>query len=257
MTEYGFEIAQRGVDIQKAAEWQKVASSKWAYLPIKAQGYFSLGDAQDFGDHATIFEHDFGYLSPFLIFVRERGAGWTIDRFKNIYNDPTRLYAANGFAAYDCYWVLFDYNLDQPPPQDFGKSGSFDHTGSNDEGIKALQTDAYVRPGEIESQDYRDFSFNTGAKNMSVHLAGSQTISNSGSSDPNDYIIHIHHNLGYLATYLGFQYNDSTTNVPGSIQTLNNVVTDDTNILSIRGAQAVLIGKIYYIILKEPFALAL
>jgi hypothetical protein len=121
----------------------------------------------------------------------------------------------------------------------------------------------------VESKDMRDYSLNTEAKAMSIHMMG------KARPDPaNSYYAQIVHKLGYMPTFMvwrlgkwGYYMDSNEVYQPYGYQDSvmlgkDYISTDmpafsfaDTSDISFRGVQSIITDYVAYVILKDPLVI--
>lgn len=251
----GFRTVKAGANAARASADDIIATSEWPTLNILAEGYFSVPPDAGYTNLHTVFEHNLGYYAPFMVFNYHRdptqfvGAIYDdankIVREGGIANTRNKLISYNGDAQ--GYYILFDYNLERPFSTDRNiYSPSTNRSGNS--GIKILSDKRSGRG--MESGMLEDYNINTNGRSMTIHMNGVKRVDAS-----TNYMFSLRHNLGYLPSYLLFMQDDITLSNEEFIYPLGNVVTATRSTLDIRGAQSIIIGNVYYAILKEPVGL--
>lgn len=236
----GFRTVKAGASAARPSANEVIATSEWPTMNIVSQGTFSASDD-------VIYEHNLGYFSPFMIFAPPydfTSFTWGTDPSKyerslEALNSRQQLLNRGSSG----YYILFDYNLEKPLAID---KNIYSPTKNRDDkkGVKILR-DKHSSRG-MESPNIEDYLINTAGKSISVHMSGKIAL------DPNNNLTVIRHGLGYLPSYLIFNLS-GYPGYPDAIGGSNGIASADRTKISIRGAQAVILGDLYYVILKEPF----
>lgn len=241
----GFRTVKAGANAARPSADEIIATSEWPTLNILSTGRFSPSDT-------VIYEHNLGYFSPFMIFTPPYDYNTftaTTDRSKMERGNYSISFISNTRekllnSGVEGFYILFDYNLEAPFSLD---KNIYTPTRNRDDkkGIKILGSKHSSRG--IESPNLEDYSINTGGKSITIHINGKAKI------DANNQLTTIRHSLGYLPSYMMFQ-EDGYPGAPPGIRISDALTTADRLTITVRGAQAVIIGDLYYLIMKEPFS---
>lgn len=238
MPRNGVQVSQGGINVEDAADYELALSSEWPLLKVLHTGnitydaalnIYCTSDALiqgDFSGENIIYRHGLGYMCPFILIPQD--------------TDGTANSKLTAPVLY--HYILFDHDVTETVPRQ-AKSATPAATGSSAYGVETLGDGK-----RINSTDMRDFSVNTKARPMQIHMGG--TLHPDGLGTP----ITVEHDLGYLPTYLFFQgsfigkYNDTLHGVEKGAA----VATATSSTITFQGAQAILSDPVYYLILKDP-----
>lgn len=277
MTEYGVQISQEGVPIGRGGDFQKVIDHRWPYLDIaleKRDAFVRTGFGPTQGYWLVeIAEHNLGYIPAVrfreLSFSSNPSGGppdYDIIRPK-VVATKNKVYLrglwTSGFATYTTMELSYSltvfacdittnvqYPIETPAPAPRSSAGKY--------GIKVLD---YDQVGiDMRSTEMSHYALNSNAKALAIQQTGLyQTNAAEG------YAVIVNHGLVYPPTYLIARYEDPSDWVsaypnplPGDdyIYPLNDdligVSSNSGTTLTIAGAQAAIIGKFAYVILKDP-----
>jgi len=233
----GLKIVQRGIDVSQAADYQTVLDSRW---PLVQYIDHLIDITLPSSSTMIVYTHNLGY-APGWEFYPDGGD------VSSGYTDQTNFYTTDtGLSQHiQGRLRLYLHDFHVPYKSDSITISPDTETHNQDTGMKIVDTNE--GSGSMRSSDYNDFSLNTNAKALSLHMVGNQAInSTTGFAD-------IVHSLGYLPTFMAWQ-SDSTAS---RISQINTFSFANTINLSFRGAQAVLTGYVAYLILKDPVVLGL
>lgn len=252
----GFSVVQSGSDVKTAPDYEYVATTRWPILQVIKESKFVLTPGGEF--KALIHQHNLDYYTPFILLVKRPDGSYSSPRPPSFLGESSTLspnivkihrdglyYDSESITTdIDIYYYIFDYNLEEN--FDAGAIGVSDtrSTAESHYGIQSPNFDKTdsLRPGNLD----RD-NVNTKGRPLSVHK--NNRFFAPGTTTP----IIIDHNLGYLPTYLFYK------ELPGGgLYSESGVrILANNNSLTFRGAQSVLSGHYYYLIAKEPLALAI
>ncbi len=259
-------ITQRGTDIERAADYQTVLDSRWplleiwqekqidvTFIPVAVNGTF---------DTQLLFSHDIGSLPGWEFYqdtsvvdaayasaLSDYGIVVTKDAVyaENFWvtGDPTVRYRLKGMLRLYLTDFTNTYKADTltiaPEPTKHG-DGS---------GLKIVEQNTVG--ASMRKSDYINFSLNTDAKAMSIHMMGSQ------APDGTTHYVDLTHGLGYLPTFMAWQISlgvSPTLSTKQIITAVDVASFANTTTLSLRGVQSTLTNTVAYLILKDPLVIA-
>lgn len=242
---YGVEIAQGGVDVTQAADYQKVLDSRWEFMEIAMEYQYNIAPGNP-GFPVKLFDHNLGHLPAFtqtqpVVFGVARATIVADDTsfyvFPDFVNTPVgflRIYTCDITAEY------------QAPIETVSGSGF----SVSPDGIKILRQNT----NDINSTNPSDFSVSTNARPLSIHLHGIRAVNPSNSH------LLFTHNVGYPPTYFVTPVGPFGTHLPqNTIKGLTETfgfATANSYQIDIRGAQSGLAGNYAVMILKDPIEVA-
>ena len=276
---YGIVISQQGLDVDRAADYQKVLDSRWKFLNIAVEKTIDVTISVTSGANGfytfPIYEHKLGFLPAFEFFVSS-ATKETNGQTNVLYNgylsahgliraDSQKLYCtvfySDGYPvemrlvgklrifALD---ILTEYQAPQipvtttqpSPPSRYG----------------AKFVDLNLGTTDIEDEGMYGFTLNTRGKQMSIHKHG--TVRASGG------LLTVVHNTGYPPSYMvcymeeragwtGFyKYPHIEDVVVGGLTTSYYLATPTATDITFKGIQSTIQGRFGYIILKDPVEIA-
>lgn len=230
----GIKVAQQGIDVSSAADYQLVISSLWPQLSIIAQGAFNI--AANSATPAPIVSHGLGYLPIFVVFQTggtfgnsggnaNLGASWT--NFPPISVDTNNLFVSStlGADSFQGYYYIFKQDITATVNPTFNLPQQSGSGSASKLGIRVTK----------KNQTQPDSS--SGLHPLIIHQAGSLNTT-SGAV--------ITHNLGYFPIF--FLY--SVSNNTASLQAYRAIAT--TVNISLSGVQAALPTTVNYVVFKDP-----
>lgn len=276
----GIQIAQQGVPIDDAADYQLVLDSRWPLLEIYIEKEIDVTlpvppnspDTSAFAMYYTyeLLTHDLGfppawefYVDPDVplsdpvtfdsVIIRVTNKRVFVERLVFLDGSTgapsspsdTTFHVKGKVLIYKNN-ILNEYQSTAFTPEGRGIQER------NRYGVKVLTEETAATA--MSDDDYRNFALNTEAKAMGIHKTG-LTVANAATSN----IATIQHGLGYLPTFMIYQYiaDPDYGVLSGGIEEprLEGVRADTraTNTtLTFRGVQAALVGTYAYLIFKDP-----
>lgn len=269
----GLRVSQAGIDVNRAADYQKTMDERW---PVVDHIFMGIVDIQalrtdspgvlnnSFGTiaHIPVFRHGLGFLPAFrvkMISYSTSNISSTI-RNSSFFADDQFIYIemfkSSGVSITNFKFFLSvisrDCTLEYQAPIDIITARQ--QTRPSEYGLKVLQ------PGggfNIDDKNKSRFVFNTNGKSMQIQQTGMRS---AGPTSVPTYTLSIDHRLGYPPTYyLAKVYTHSGSANPSAskrvIEALGpgtGVATSDGVRMNVVGAQAALTGDFMFIILKDP-----
>lgn len=274
MGKYGVKVSQQGIDISRAADYQKVLDSDWKFLDIYDE--IDVDITFDFSTQPTgfyllpLYIHSLNYVAGFEFFPSTQSkttAGFmTMDKNtilqylrgdkRGIYFliNPSltagrlvgklRVFTINILEEYTAPTVYKFTTAVQPP----GRYG-------------AKFIDKHQGVGNIDSEDMEPFTLNTRGKQISIHKHG--LVMANGT-------VVVKHDIGYPPSYLICKVdsaaewssfyarpNYDSDLVAGPLLSSFYLAQQlDKDTLSFRGVQVTLSGYYAFVILKDPMEIA-
>lgn len=271
MGRYGVKISQQGIDISRAADYQKVLDSDWKFLDIFQE--IDIDITFSFVGRPTgtylvpLIIHALGHVAGYEFFASvstAAGGGFTNARNVKSYifgddvgvyfqtyggdsgriKGKLRVYTINILEEYQAPTVYTISAAIQPP----GKYGA-----------KFLDLNRGI--GNIEDENMEPFTLNTRGKQISIHKHGVAT----GSGN-----LEVTHNIGYPPSYMIAKITQASTlgsNFPdlkySGTQVVSPLTTSfylarplNANTMRFNGVQTGLFGEYAYVILKDPMEIA-
>lgn len=268
MAEPGFIITEEGVDINKAADYEKVVDSRNRIVEVFWEGQI---------DFTTNIGVPDGYK---LLILREHGLGY-IPAFEFLWDDSVLdpAFSSNvfveSFSANNKYIYLNYLRVGTtatmrikgylriyavPITTEYTAPASFttakDYNANKRFGIKALRPAEAIKT--MSDDQITDYNLHTTAKALNIHKHGLAPV----AATPFPQVT-IAHNLGYLPTYFCYQFfteaSGAYQNPLNGLDGIQPVVARSAatvNTLSFGGVQSALAGSLAYLILKDPVRLA-
>lgn len=241
----GIVISQQGIDLKRAAEYQKVLDSRWRFLEIEKEIVLTI----DTNAIIRVVDHNLGYL-PFFTTVYPDSSlsrhGLTRATSRSVYID-TRFETIPFTICVRVFRV--DVTSNYTAPVDFQIAAQ--ESEKTPYGVKVLKRDS-GRGMDEKNKDF--YSLNTRAKALSIHSHGSASASGGQ--------ITLQPALGYPPSY----FLASTTTVSSGeeagapavseFDALNCVASANAATITFSGAQSALSGSYAYLILKDPAQVA-
>jgi hypothetical protein len=277
----GLKITQRGTSVERAADYQTVLDSRWPLLEsfMEKQIDITITPLAVSGYHTVkLFDHDLGQL-PGFDFYQDTSvvdAAWassagdyTLTITKNsvyaeslwVGGDATAPYRLKGFIR------LYMTNFSTLFKADTITISPEQHTDGAGTGLKIL--DENKAGANLRRPEYDNFSLNTNAKAMSIHMMDNVL------PDAVTTFVTVNHDLGYLPTFMAWQtykinYNsnsDGTYTDDGALYQSSlkgqDAIADlvafsfaNSITLSFRGVQSALTNRVAFVILKDPLVVA-
>lgn len=251
----GIRITQEGVNVRRAADYQEVLDDRWPFLEFEFVGEVRAVDTVT-NQHkfVPLYTHTLGFVPAFLILIKSATPSDT---------SLTRIYAVEDKIGVEVNSIGFTTNLDltvwiavlkrnitttyvSPSKQIVPAP----YVGPQKHGVKVV-----ARGGDIRSSRKIEFSLNTNAKSLAVHMHGVAAVNGSG-------LLVLTHDVGYPPTYFIAQYANNSgalytsTPVMNGLNTLPTKAVSTTITTTIRGGQSTLAGNFAYLILKDPVDVA-
>lgn len=263
MTKNGIVVAQTGVNVQRAADYQKLLDSDFPTMNIHQIIDIDTTvntPAAYTNVFSKIYNHGLGYMPVFEWFVDHTTYdAWHSIGFDNygLRADEQNFYVVSSFPSLTYVPVkgrLVIYSRDIKEKFIAPKNITRPSSGANSRfGVKATLPNK-----RMGSSEYSDFSINTNAKAFLIHSSDIYYVDAT-----NNYTVTINHGLGYMPSYLVYYLRDKdfTTNPPTG---LNNVTIEqfeqyrtqgDSQKLLLFGVQSTLIGSFIVILFKDPVGL--
>lgn len=271
----GIRIAQAGISVSKAADYQKTMDERW---PILEHSFMGIVDVQNKATSSTgVLENAGGTIAHIPIFQHRRGylPGF---RFRHIsysgFNPDGEQISSMVFADSEYIWLgifksagvltinlkfwlaIIDRDLSKEftTPVDIVTADQV--TNPSPFGLKILNS---TPPRGMEENSKAVYTANTNAKAMAIHSHGVRT---GDAGNANKLIIA--HRLGYPPSYyiakraaqegaVNPSLGKTTVAVMGSASAIASA--DSVN-LTARGAQNALVGDYLFLILKDPVNVA-
>lgn len=242
----GLEIAQGGIDMGDASDYQKVLDTRWEFLEIAAETMFSF-EGDPGGTHLQlikVLDHNLGYLPAFT-------HDGVFNTFNSIFSADEKSIYANVFFSVPIvneFIRVFacDITAEYQAPSTIVSGSRLSSPSSY--GAKVLNAHSH----DITSNNMGDYTLNSNSKPISLQLHGKRsTVSGHLAFD---------HNVGYPPSFFVAHINVNNFTGPSTtISAMNDTfgfsIADDTQI-TIRGAQAGLVGDYAVLILKDPIEVA-
>lgn len=234
----GIKIAQQGIDVNTAPDYELIMSTEWPQLVIEAQGVFSIPANSS---NVIICEHDLGYPPVFMIFTTSQPSDFNftgislgqsqLDISAGVVNNNTLTVGNARTVPFTGYFYIFKQNLNSTIKAPVGFPQPSPGKSTTNIGIE-------VSGSNIASQI-------TSASNlhpMAIHMMGSAATDQSGVPTT------IVHNLGYPPVFL--LYGAGT--VPGTFSMVNYRATFTPDAINYRGVQSLLPNPTQFVIIKDP-----
>lgn len=278
MAKYGIVIAQQGVPIDRAADYQKVLDSDWKFLNINVEVPidYSTGTISGANGYRVykVYEHGLGYI-PAWEFVPSTSSGGNADIFSQGYKDMMRYLVADDKAIYlvalytggvtsavilKGFLRIFALNVMEEYAAPVGPIGPLQPLSSAMYGAKFA--DPNRGSAKITDEGIYAFSLDTQAKQISVHKHGTVVAAGDGT-------LTINHGVGYPPTYMlarvnqddkwgafyGNPFGAGKETVGPMLPVAVRANTTVDNIV-FTGQQSTIAGKFAYVILKDPAEVA-
>lgn len=276
MSRYGAKVSQQGVDVTRAADYQKVLDTGWKFVEITHQvsidvSYSSWATGYN---QIILFEHGLGYR-PAFEFMPD--PGWSMGNPDVYFNNPNTLFDdmkaderyiyifpiwnASSTTALRVKGVMRVFNVDITAEYKAPSEAVALEPGSDQTKYGAKIIDVNARSARMGDTAIQNYSMNTNAKAISLHSTGVRT-ANAGNSNK----LTITHNIGYPPTYyiatLYALANGTYTHPKAGITMVGRIKNNigralATNIdIVFTGAQAALNGDYAFMLLKDPVGFA-
>lgn len=267
MGRYGVQISQQGIDVTRAADYQKVLDSNWKFLDISLDIPIDKTITIS-GTGIRLFEiasHALGYVPGFEFMPSALSISPVYTDYAGVHEfikaDNQKVYAEISFPG--TYRIVgrlrvFTLNImDEYAAPSLGNN-SLSPAASSRYGAKFLDLNKGM--GDIDDEDMIPFTLNTRGKQMSIHKHGTQVANEVNGT------LNIRHDVGYPPTYLICRVIEKSTVTyvwpytvervsGGLVSSFFSAKADPTNI-EFRGAQSGLFGRYGYVILKDPAEIA-
>jgi hypothetical protein len=279
----GLKITQRGTDISRAADYQTVLDSRWPLLEIILEKQIDVTltpSGVDGYQVVKLLDHNNNSLPGFEFY---QDTSVVDPAYATALNGYSLVYTKNSVYISSLYVGASSHTL-QPYRlkgflrlyrTDFNKQFKSDtitispekDTDDKVTGLKIL--DENKAGANMRRPDYDNYSLNTNAKAMSMHMMDNVL------PDATTHFATVTHGLGYLPTFMAWQsyrinYNtnsDGTYTDDGAtfqsplkgqdaISELVAFSFANTATLSFRGVQSPLANRVAYVILKDPLVVA-
>lgn len=268
MGRYGVQISQQGIDVSRAADYQKVLDSNWKFLDIAVEK-----DVEATYNNATLSPklielatHGLGYV-PGFEFMVSSSSRTPFDGSDGIYQflraDNQKIYLSvynTGTYTVKGRIRVFTVNImDEYSAPTYGNNSAAPAASSR-YGAKFLDLNKGV--GDIEDEDMVPFTLNTRGKQMSIHKHGTKV------ADSTTGTLTLRHEVGYPPTYMlcrvetksewpyPYTYPYSTDQVSGPLVSAYYSAKADPYDIEFKGVQSIISGRFGYVILKDPAEIA-
>lgn len=271
----GIRIAQAGVPVARAADYQKTMDERWPLLTFAFQGIIDLTVNQYSAGalrgstgvlyFIPIYKHNLGFVPGFRIRnIRSSGQGLFNETIEsNLYADETYIYVLTYDIGTDPtvrvkIWLgVFAQNFQEEFVSPIDHAQANQTSSTSPFGVRILKD--YGGQG-ISERNKVGYSLNTNAKSMAIHRHGT-ALAASGS-------IIVDHFLSYPPTYYlaELAYKDPATGgdawpilnkyLSRPFGTVVGLVSSTGIRINIKGGQAALTGKYMYVIVKDPVDVA-
>ena len=183
MAEYGIQISQEGVPLQRAADYQKVLDDKWPFIDILFEGEFKISKANWPATTSwwvyEIAEHNRGYLPGFT--YREIGTNLITGNTQMIATTD-KIYLRGLWATGDpttpleirIYLRVFALDITREYEYKGDKPEAKVRMSARKYGAKVL--DPRAPTANMSNKEMSDYSLNTNAKALAIHKTGVQDI---------------------------------------------------------------------------------
>jgi hypothetical protein len=278
MARNGVVVSQQGIDISRAADYQKVLDSNWKFLDILEEIDVDISFNYNSGptrmNLIPIYEHGLGYVTAFEFFPSKKSGGSAFNgdytyAHKFIRGDDQKIYAEVFYSAVNPDYgagrivgklrvftlnilenytapSVYQFSTTEQPPSRYG--------------AKFLNLQKGV--STVDDEDLSNYTLNTKGKQTSIHKHGMAQANES---------LTIVHDVGYPPSYLlcgvneakdytdfqgGYPKYNSPQNVGGLVNSYYLAKADPTTI-EFRGVQSTLGDRKFgYVILKDPAEIA-
>jgi hypothetical protein len=246
MTSYGITASQSGIDISQATDAQRSIDARWRYLDVLFDEKVTIPNIATKVGRTNVFRHGLGFL-PAFDFYSVKNNNY-LETF--VYSDKEYIYFdSNAFdiaGISGSTGIIKIYNI--PITEEYiapiAQTLSRGKSKPSNYGMKVLDPN---KSGDMKSNEMSDFTLNTDAKALAVHMTGTQKVSSILVNK-----IVIRHNLGnppiFMAAKCGDEFVQPITPDFMSVIADSNI---NEQTLVFRGAQAILTGSYAYIIFKE------
>lgn len=254
----GIRIAQDGVDVRRAAEYQLALDNRWPFLEFEYVGEVSLAETiVNKNVFLPFYTHRLGFLPGFFLLIKT-----SLDDIN--YSEVVAVDDKIGFNIFSsasttnvnfrAWLAVLKRDISKEYKSGSGHVTPGPFSGPQRHGIKI------TRPGgSLRSKRKIDYSLNTNAKSLAIHQHGIATASSATNDE-----LRITHDMGYPPTYFIAQRKveaGSANPILGktSMECFNNGTGKSSSTatkLTIEGAQAALAGDFAYLILKDPVDVA-
>lgn len=274
---YGVIISQQGIDINYAADYQKVLDSRWRSMEIDEEIMIDqviLIKKQLVNTRVPLHKihgHSVGHLAAFETQLQSDTSvisgnpnSISIIRFlsddENIYIDP------NSFSNYDVdttirlrvFIRIFTLNILEEFTSPVEPFVSASPAAMSRYGARFL--DKQRNSGRIDDPNFSSFTMNTDGKQISVHSQGTIRVLESDLE-----AFKVEHGLPYAPSFLLCELlmpDNPRTDSPDYIKTYaSNLVStyfrasNRDGVLRFGGIQSIVLGDFGYVILKDPMEL--
>lgn len=273
MGHMGIQIAQEGISIERAADYQKVLDDRWPFMDIEVEKTIDWTRTvwpTDTGYWLEeLAEHNLNYLPAFTSRMTVvSGLSNPRDIANEVIATNKKIYLRGLYFVGDPTTPLtlrftirvLTVDITREFRQEVVRTSLDPKTSASTYGVRVLGE----RGGELSDEDMTKFNLHNNAKALAVQQTGTRT-PNSG----NGFGIIVDHNLGYPPTFFYARYYtpadwtffhpnplpDDTIITPINLSP-SGLATSSTTRLSIFGAQSVLQGNYAFLIVKDPLEVA-
>lgn len=264
-------ITQRGTDIDRAPDYQTVLDSRWPLLEFheKQIDYTFYPTGVDGYHVIKLFDHNNNSVPGFDFYQDNSVVDPAYNTVFNTYGliiTKNSVYASSLFVAASLPTMqpyhlkgrlrLYKTNFDSHFKADTISIAPSQDVDQVKTGLKIIDEN---KPGaNLRKPDYDNYSLNTDAKAMSIHMMDSIL------PDATTHLVNINHDLGYLPTFFAWQISTVnggayTTPLEGqdAISSVDALSFANTITLSFRGVQSILVNRLAFVILKDPLVATL
>jgi len=274
MARYGVQISQQGIDVTKAADYQKVLDSNWKFLDILDEVDIDITIRPSGVPNGFIvtdlYKHNLGYITGYEFRPSSlcSGAGTDINSYtsflrgdrNNIY--CTFLYTGSQYIRLSGKLRVYNINIAEEYESPNTPVTSISRSPVSRYGAKFL--DRNRGDSSIDDETMYPFTLNTRGKQLSIHKHGTAT-----PVDQYSLVLNVTHNVGYPPSYMiakmynksdwsgiyTYPYGNESETISVLTQTYYLAKTTATDI-EFRGYQSAFGTKHAYIILKDPSEIA-